>query len=123
MKRIYHHYLKWEEHIFGMWIKVSKAQEIKLLKKAIKFTGDHKLYGSFMKRIIKEWPISCEQNLSHRTMNRQAWIGHAATCLAIKCPEYITRLAWHNLSQNQQDLANGQADKAIALWEKRYAKN
>jgi hypothetical protein len=118
MKQVFHHYMKWEEHHAGMWQSVSKEKADELLPKAIEFTGDHELYGSFMLKILKEWPISCEQNLTDNSINRRAWIGHAACCLAIGCPEHITRQAWHYLTQTQQDKANAQADYAISLWEK-----
>jgi hypothetical protein len=56
-------------------------------------------------------------------MNRQAYIGHAAACIAIGSPEYITRLAWHQLTNDQQDKANNKADIAIKTWEENYAKD
>jgi hypothetical protein len=119
MKQIYHHYLKWEEHHAGMWQKVGKVNADLLLKDAIEFMGNHKLYGQWMMKVVDEWPISCEQNLSDNSINKRAWIGHAACCLAINCPEYITRMAWHFLSLEQQDKANKEADKAILSWERR----
>ena len=123
LKRIYHPYTKWEEYHNGMWRKVNEEEKIILLKKAIEFTGDYKLYGSFMKKVIKEWKYSCEHNLTDYSLNRQAWIGHAACCLAIGCPEEITREAWWNLTEEQQRLANIEADKAIKLWENKYKGN
>jgi hypothetical protein len=56
--------------------------------------------------------------LTDISQNRRAWIGHAACCMAIKCPEYITRSAWGYLTKEQQDLANAEADRAIAWWER-----
>ncbi len=120
MIRIYHHHEKWEEFHAGMWRSVSLEEKDSLLKKAVAFTGDADLYGSFMLRVIEEWPYSCEHNLTCEEMNRQAWIGHAATCLAIGCPEDITRLAWHQLSKDQQDRANLKADEAIRKWEEKH---
>lgn len=120
MKQIYHNYLKWED--VGMWQSVPKDKGEELLIKAIDFTGDHKLYGSYMLKIIKEWPVSCEQNLTDNSINRRAWIGHAACFLALGCPEHITRQAWHYLTQEQQDKANAQADKAIVTWEQNQEK-
>lgn len=117
MKRIFHHYDKWEDALAGMWRKASKDEEAELLPKAIQFTGNASLYGEYMLRVVEDWPYSCEQNLSAKNMNRQAWVGHAACCMAIGCPEYITRLAWWELTQEQRDAANLQADEAIALWE------
>lgn len=115
LTRIYHPYWDWEEVDANMWGSVS--DKAKFLELAIEFTGDHKLYGRFMMRVANEWKISCEHNLSNITQNRKAWIGHAAVALAIGCPEDITRKAWGYLSQEQQDLANGVAQRAIEHWE------
>lgn len=120
MKRIYHHYETWEDYQAGMWRTVSGNEKIDYLRKAIEFTGDAELYGSFMLRVIAEWPFACEHNLTDTTQNRKAWIGHAATCLAIDCPEDITRQAWAQLTQQQQDDANQKAQEAIIKWEKMH---
>ena len=69
-----------------------------------------------MLRVVNEWPLSCEHNLT-ADCNRQAWIGQAACCLALGVPEDITREAWHMLTQSQQDEANRKADEAILVWE------
>lgn len=116
--RIYHPWHKWEEVDHNMWGSVPNRADS--LITAINFTGDHEKYGSFMIRVIEEWRYSCEHNLSNRTQNRQAWIGHAACALAIGVPEDIIRAAWSHLSEDQQIKANAEADKAIALWEKNF---
>jgi hypothetical protein len=121
MQQIFHPFTDLEEHAHGMWRNVHGAERERLLRKAIGFTGDAELYGSFMRRVVAEWPISCEHNLTCAGLNRQAWIGHAACCLATEATEDITREAWGYLSQEQQDLANAQADAAIAEWEKKHA--
>jgi hypothetical protein len=123
LKRVYYSFEKWEDYQFGMWRKIPFSQEPIFLEAAIRFTGDAELYGKYMIRAINEWPNGCEHNLTCVGMNRQAWIGHAATCIALTSPEYITRLAWHQLTQEQQDLANAQADIAIKIWEDNYAKD
>lgn len=100
-----------------MWGAVSKSYAAELLKRAIEFTGNAELYGSYMQRVIREWPHSCEHNLTETAMNRQAWIGQAATAMALDgCPETITRQAWAHLTQEQQDAANEQAQQAIDQW-------
>lgn len=113
--RIYHPWWKWEEVDHNMWGTVPNRPDF--LKIAITFTGDSVKYGSFMLRVIAEWKYSCEHNLSNKTQNRQAWIGHAACALAIGCPEDIVRAAWSYLSEEQQIKANAEADRAIAQWE------
>lgn len=93
------------------------------LDRAIEFTGDHKLYGSFMLRVVREWPISCENALTDERLSKKAWIGHAACALAFGCPEDIVRQAWGYLSDEQRLLANREAERAIRLWRIDYAKS
>lgn len=116
MKRIYHPYWKWEDYLDGMWRVVPKPEDDLLFPKAVEFTGNAELYGSFMLRVAQEWPIACEQNLTNEGMNRLAWIGHAACSMAIHCPEYITRRAWSSLKQRQRDDANAKAQYAVEMW-------
>lgn len=120
--REYFPFWEWEEYTCGMWRSTTKQEEPELLRLAVLFTGDHSRYGEYMIQAVDQWPISCRQNLSAKGINRQAWIGHAACCIALNCPEHITRKAWHFLTQSQQDLANAEADKAIKYWETDYAK-
>jgi len=117
VKRIYHPYTLWEDFHAGMWRKASAEEEAGLLEAAVKFTGDAKLYGSFMVLVSDQWHYACEHNLTDVAMNRRAWIGHAAACMAIGAPEYITRRAWWMLTQEQRDLADSEADNAIRYWE------
>lgn len=120
MKRIYHPYNEWEDFHAGMWRDVSTDEEEEYFQKAVTFTSDPELYGSWMLKVVDEWEKSCEHNLSCTSINRQAWIGQAACCLAIGCPEHITRRAWNNLSKDTQDEDNRKADTAIELWESKY---
>jgi len=93
------------------------------LDAAIQFTGNYARYGLYMRRVIEEWPVSCENALTDYLMNRKAWIGHAAVALALEIPEDITRQAWAYLSNEQQLLANKEAGRAIQCWERRYIKD
>lgn len=119
-KRVYHPYSEWEEVKYNMWGTVSD-RDSKLLE-AIEFTGNHILYGSYMRKVVEEWPISCENALTDYFLNRKAWLGHAACALAIQCPEDIIRLAWGKLTDEQQLLANKEAERAIQTWEYNYIK-
>lgn len=120
-KRVYHPIHAWEELKHGMWDDVDDRKSY--LERAIAFTGDAKLYGSYMVRVICEWPISCENALTDSALNQRAWVGHAACALAINCPEDITREAWGKLTDEQRFLANKEADRAIWQWRHNYAKN
>lgn len=120
-ERVYHPVWDWEENQHNMWGDVKNRYA--MLNKAINFTGDHKKYGRFMMRVIKEWPVSCENALTDSNLNRKAWVGHAACALALGCPEDITRKAWGELSDEQRVLANREAERAIQQWEHDYAKS
>lgn len=118
VKRVYRDCREWEEVKFNMWGEVDNRKE--WLKRAIEFTGNAEIYGSFMKRVVYEWPVSCENALTDLSMNRKAWVGHAAVALAIKCPEDIVRQAWGHLTDEQRLLANQEAERSIQEWEHNY---
>jgi hypothetical protein len=90
------------------------------LDMAIDFTSDHELYGHYMMRVVREWPISCENALTDPHMNHKAWVGHAACALAMRCPEDIVRQAWAKITDEQKHLANQEAKRAIEFWRERY---
>lgn len=113
MKQIFHHYNLWEDWKAGMWGRDDRLQE------AIDFTGDHERYGQAMKEVTEHWKYACEHNLSNQTINRRAWIGHAAVCFKLGICESTTRQAWAHLNDRQRYLANLQADKNILAWEQR----
>jgi hypothetical protein len=115
----WHPFWKWEEIDHNMWGNVSDRSA--WLQRAIDFTGDHLLYGSWMQKVAEQWTYSCEHHLTKMETNRKPWIGHAAVALAMHCPEDIVREAWGYLSAEQQLLANTQAQRAIDYWERHHA--
>lgn len=119
MIKKYHHYEVWEDYMHGMYKKLFGKERNIMLNKAITFTGNAQLYGEWMLKVVDQWPNSCEQNLTDIHVNQQAWIGHAACCMALECPEDLTRVAWGCLSKQQQEEANAQADIAIRIWNER----
>lgn len=103
-----------------MWGEIFSGTEKEWLEIATNFTSNHELYGSWMDIIINEWPVSCENALTDRYINKKAWIGHAAAARALFIPEHITRKAWKNLTDEQKYLANKRAERAIRAWENMY---
>ena len=122
MKRLYHHYEKWEEITHGMWRTVHGEARQPLLDAAAVLMKDSILFHACMLRASKEWRYSCEVHLSGG-YNRQAWMGHAGCCIAQGCPEDITRQAWHTLTQDEQDEANRMADAVLKDWDSRQCQN
>lgn len=120
MKRVYHSHDKWEEFAGGMWRIVHGEQTQRYVNAAAALMRVPEKFKVAMLRAVREWPVSCEVNLTARSMNRQAWLGHAGCCLAVNSPENCTRLGWHVLSQKEQDEANRVADEVIVIWEDAY---
>lgn len=109
----WHPYWLWEEVRHNMWGEVENRKE--WLRRAIDFTGNYELYGSWMMEVARNWKHSCQHNLT-KSGSKKAWIGHAAVAMAIQCPEDIVREAWSHLTKEQQDLANEKAQQAIDWW-------
>ncbi len=121
IKRVYHHHSKMEEYKSNMW-RVVEDKDYAVSESARLMIA----YGEFetaCHRVIREWPFSTEAALSATVINHQAWIGHAACALNHGAPEDLTRQAWRTLTEEQQDLANEAADKAISAWRTSYVAN
>lgn len=112
--RIYHPISKWEEIGAGMWDK-SKDRKTDI-KRAIEFTGNHRLYGKYMMQVVKEWVFSCENSLTNSDINHKAFIGHCAAAKALGLPEDIVRQAWGLLTDEQRRKADMAAERAIRWW-------
>jgi hypothetical protein len=111
--RIFHPYWLWECYQNGMWRIESKEYDSKNLDDIIKFTGNHLEYGEAMTLVIRDWRYSPENFLTNTSINRRAYVGHAACCIKFGWPEYLVRQAWNQLTDSQQFLANKEADKRI----------
>lgn len=121
MKRIFHHYEKWEDWRDGLYrLSVNIDAEEILITRAARLLADPELLLIAMTRVIDEWKVSAEVNLSNPSRNRQAWLGQSACCLLCGAPEDLTKQAWHRLSQGERDYANAIADRVISKWEDRY---
>lgn len=117
MKRIFHHYEKWEDWKDGLYaLDVQNPEEI-LIARATRLLRDVDHLRLAMLRVVHRWPNSAEVNLSNTSRNRQAWLGQAAACWACGATEDLTKEAWHRLTIAEQDAANLVADYVIAVWE------
>ena len=116
IKRHYVHYLEWEDFKAGMWGKMPKQEESAMIERAIEFTGNDLIYGASMMEVIWNWPRTMLHNLTNPSLNKRAFLGHCAAFMKIQSPEYITRIAWWELTQLQRDLADEIAEKTINHW-------
>lgn len=121
MPRIYYDYRECEEFrdAGGMWRTVAgPVYRQQLIDAASKLMADPDRFRAAMRRALREWPRSCETNLTAESNNQRAWLGHAGCYLATGSVEECTRLAWHTLDATEQWAANHAADDVIALWRK-----
>ncbi len=100
-----------------MWNKVDKSAESTMLETAIKFTGNHILYGNSMRDVAFKWSNTMENHLTNKSINRRAFLGQCAVFYKHQIPEYIVRKAWKELSDEQRRLADLEAEKTIKEWE------
>lgn len=122
MKRVYYPFHLWEEYKNGMWRIVRSDEKDHYAEMAAALMKEPDSFKEAMQRALKEWPISCEMNLSAKCMNRRAWLGHAGCCIGCDSPEEATRTGWHMLTEEEQTIANAVADEVIAEWEANYHK-
>jgi hypothetical protein len=120
LKPVFKPYWLWEEGQFGMWRRPTGSERDYLIQKCSEFMNDTERFKEHMIRAINEWPTSCEVNFTKRGNNRQAWLGHAACCIGIDCPEEPTRAAWWTLSKAKRDAADAAAAEVIEIWEVHY---
>lgn len=121
--RVYKPYWEWEDWVNGMWRKVGQHEHDKYLKWAITFTGNHIEYGRAMGDVLSAWPNTMLHNLTNTSMNKRAFLGHCACCFVSKCPEYIVRVAWKRLTDEQRELADKEAETRINKWLNEYKTN
>lgn len=111
-------YTEWEDFQAGMY-RMEWDNETELKNKSIELLSDSEKFMEVMKKILIEWPVSCDENLSNSSCNRRAWLGQAACCYSHGCPELLTRKAWAELSYLKQYKANRAADSIIKTYETR----
>lgn len=121
MNRIYHPYQEWEDYKNGMYADVDGNKE-DLINDAIKLLSSTNLFFTEGLKMISEWIISAEENLTNADQNRRAWIGQATCCYTFGVPEIITKEAWGLLSEVQRYEANKIADKLIRIYENGHNK-
>ena len=115
--RIFHTWDKWECYQNGFFAErcpdgISQENAEIMFSDFIK---DTKLFEKALKTVITQWKHSVEHNLTNDRMNRIAWLGQAAVCLAIRLPS-ICRGGYNLLSDNQKVIADNLAHTYLNLW-------
>jgi len=80
------------------------------------FLENSDLFIRSMRRVLAEWPLSCEHFLTNPNINRVAWMGQAAMCIHTGLPRKY-RAGFCEMSQQDQRRANADASAMIQRWE------
>lgn len=120
IERVYHSYDKWEDYQNGMYEKVCYMDDWSVVQMCRATLSCPELLESMMIHVSHHWICAAEHHLTNTNRNRQAWLGQAACCFLDGAPEYITKLAWHQLTEKQKEAANAVADSVIRDWEWKY---
>lgn len=115
--QVYHPWDKWECFASGFYntdppdgLTREEAKEAYAT-----FLRDTQRFDNAIKRVMVEWPISCEQFLSNEHINRVAWIGQSAMFIETGVP-CIFCGGFRLLSNHDQTVANVTALKALTGW-------
>ena len=114
--RIFHTFDKWEAvkaGFFAPGVKGKTKDECE--QEYCAFLGDLDAFAAGMEQVFKEWPNSSEHNLTNASMNRIAWLGQSAACIARNLPATF-RGGFAMLSEERQLEANKLALKYLNKW-------
>lgn len=121
MERIYHPYNLWEDYKAGFYDNISGRNKQEMIESVVSLFSDAQLTEAYMRKVITDWPFSCEHNLSNLSMNRIAYLGQAACCIYAGVPSTITMEAWSKVDQKDRNKADIIAEQIIKQWEEKYA--
>ncbi len=120
MQQFFEKYTLWEDYLNGMYEPYNSANEENYVSLAVLLLTDCNLFLNTCNLILINWPISSKVNLTNKSCNRKAWLGHAACNYKYKIPEVCTRIAWSKLSEEQKERANEVAIQVIKSFEEKY---
>lgn len=118
MRRIYHTWDKWECYEAGfyeLYPEDRSLSEDDCRERYRDLLADIPAFKAALKRVITEWPNSCEHYLSNERMNRIAWLGQASLCIALGIP-YRFRGGYMLLTPEQRHAADLAALEALNEW-------
>ena len=121
MQRIFYHFSLWEDYHNGMYDECKYGRQERV-QKAVEILGTPKICRKAMQRVVDEWTIATEYNLSNAGINRKAWLGQACCSIYANVHEDETREAWGLLTNEQRKQANIIAYQIIKKWIDEYEK-
>ena len=117
MKRIYHPWWNWECCKAGFYATVAPGNlspdDARDAYRA--FLSDIPRFNAAMSQVADSWKNSCEHFLTNTGINRIAWLGQSAMCIATGVPS-VFRGGFKLLTIEQQRAANAAAQIQLESW-------
>lgn len=119
--RFFIHFSSWECWKNGLY-KTGRMDD-NIIKKCQHILENIDVCDLCFSSVLSSWPTSSKVHLSNKTINRQAWLGHAGFCVDCGANEQEGVAAWWKITKEKQDRANSIADYYIKKFEKEYMPN
>jgi hypothetical protein len=121
MNRIYHTWDKWECYPAGFYESRPKEDWTPADCERVycALLRDIPMFEASLCSVITQWKYSCEHYLSNENMNRIAWLGQAALCVARGIPSCF-RGGFNKLTEQEQKAANASALKFLNMWLRKH---
>ena len=113
--RIFHTYDKWECHKAGFYSSSCPLTREQALAAYPALMKSARKFSAALERVITEWVHSCEHYLTNTAMNRIAWLGQAAVCIASGVPSEF-RGGFSLLTESERAAADKLALKYLNKW-------
>ena len=118
MKRIFHTWNEWECYPAGFYESRpvdGDMDDERCRDRYAAFLRDDDAFRAALDRVLAEWPNSTEHYLSNERMNRIAWLGQAAACIAEGLPSRF-RGGYNRLTAEEQERADATALEYLNRW-------
>lgn len=121
IERVFYHYQLWEDWHAGLYATRWVGDVAAETACCARLLGSPPAFHDAASRMVSDWKIAAQVNLTNRSQNRQAWIGQATCCHEYGVPEWLTCQGWRLLNDSEQITANKVADQVTEQWENEYA--
>lgn len=120
VERMWHPWHTWECFKSGFY--ATAPTEFDGVVGYTEFLGNIPRFQRGLRRVVREWPYTCEHHLTNNTLNRIAWLGQAAACIEEGLPSCCRR-GFSLLPKAAQIQANYVARQSLKQWLQDRPKN
>ena len=106
---------EWEDYQAGMYL---GRYEPAMTSESVALLTSPDRFLETAREMVREWETAAVQNLCRMWTGRNAWIGQASCCYSHQATGLETRVAWGQMTNDQQRAANAVAVKVRNEYER-----